>query len=192
MRGHALQKFLMLKIIFFILTIAIGALLIYATSRPNAFRVERSTVIAAPPEKIFPLINDLHQWEPWSPWEKLDPALKRSYSGAGSGLGAVYEWQGNKDVGHGRMEITQSTAPTHVVLKLHFIKPFEAHNTVEFVLSKEAGGTRVTQAMYGPSPFIAKLMGLVFSMDKMVGSKYEEGLGNLKALAELKALAGRS
>jgi uncharacterized protein YndB with AHSA1/START domain len=174
----------MLNIVLTILALAICAVVLYAATKPDTFRVERSVAIAAPPEKIFPLVNDLHQWEPWSPWEKLDPTLKRTYSGAASGVGAVYEWQGNKNVGHGRMEITESTAASKVMLKLHFIKPFEAHNTVEFVLSKDAGGTRVTQAMYGPSPFISKLMSLVFSMDKMVGSKYEEGLGNLKTLAE--------
>ena len=174
----------MLKTIFVVIFVAIGAVLIYAATKPDTFRVERSIVIKAPAEKIFPLINDLHQWAPWSPWEKMDPALKRIYSGTSSGVGAIYEWQGNRDVGHGRMEIIDSTAPVKVVLKLHFIKPFEANNTVEFVLRQEAGSTRVTQAMYGPSPFISKLMSLAFSMDKMVGTKYEEGLANLKSLAE--------
>jgi uncharacterized protein YndB with AHSA1/START domain len=178
------KELLMLKTILAVIAVAIGAMLIYAATKPDAFRVERSIVIKAPAEKIFPLINDLHQWEPWSPWEKIDPALKRTYSGANDGVGAAYEWQGNKDIGHGRMEITESTASYKVVLKLHFIKPFEANNTVEFVLSKEGDGTRVTQAMYGPSPYISKLMSLAFSMDKMVGTKYEEGLGNLKNLAE--------
>jgi uncharacterized protein YndB with AHSA1/START domain len=174
----------MLKISFIVLALLLGALLIFAATKPDSFRVERGIVIKAPPEKVFPLINDLHQWEPWSPWEKLDPSLKRTYSGANSGVGAIYEWQGNSDVGHGRMEIIESTAPSKVVLKLHFIKPFEAKNTVEFVVLKEGAGTRVTQAMYGPSPYISKVMSLVFSMDKMVGTKYEEGLGNLKNLAE--------
>jgi uncharacterized protein YndB with AHSA1/START domain len=174
----------MLKTIFAIVAVVVGAILIYAATKPDAFRVERSIAIKAPAEKIFPLINDFRQWEPWSPWEKMDPALKRTYSGANNGVGAAYEWQGNKDVGHGRMEITESTTPSKVVLKLHFIKPFEANNTVEFVLSKDGDNTRVTQAMYGPSPYISKLMGLVFSMDKMVGTKYEEGLGTLKNLAE--------
>jgi uncharacterized protein YndB with AHSA1/START domain len=178
------QEHLMLKVILIILALAIAAALIYAASKPDTFRVERSIVIKAPPEKIFPFISDLHQWEPWSPWEKMDPALKRFYSGSNSGVGAIYEWQGNSDVGHGRMEITEVTAPSKVLLKLHFIKPFEARNTVEFVLGKVGDGTLVTQAMYGPSPFISKLMSLAFSMDKMVGTKYEEGLGHLKSLAE--------
>ena len=174
----------MLNTIFIIVVLAVGVVLIYAAIKPDAFRIERSVVIHAPADQIFPLINSLHQWEPWSPWEKMDPALRRIYSGANSGVGAAYEWQGNRDVGHGRMEIIESADPVKVVLKLHFIKPFEANNTVEFVLQQEAGGTRVTQAMYGPSPYLSRLMSLAFSMDKMVGSKYEEGLGNLKGLAE--------
>ncbi len=174
----------MLKMSLIVVALLVGGLLIFVATKPDSFRVERSTLIKAPPEKIFLLVNDLHQWEPWSPWEKLDPALKRVYSGANSGVGAIYEWLGNSKVGHGRMEIIESTAASKVVLKLHFIKPFEAKNTVEFVLGKEGDSTRVTQAMYGPSPYISKLMSLVFSMDKMVGTKYEEGLGNLKNLAE--------
>lgn len=176
----------MLQAIVLIAAALIVAVLVYAASRPDSFRVERSVTIAAAADKIFPLINDLHQWEAWSPWEKIDPALTRSYSGAASGKGAAYAWTGNKEVGQGSMEIMESTPPSKVVLSLHFLKPFEARNTVEFVLLPQANGTLVTQAMYGPSPFMSKVMGLVFSMDKMVGTKYEEGLANLKALAETK------
>lgn len=174
----------MVKTIALVLLALVGLVLIYAATRPDSFRVERSTVINAAPEKIFPFINDFRRWEPWSPWEKLDPQLKRTYSGAAEGAGAIYEWNGDKNVGRGRMEITASQPATRVQIKLDFIVPFEAHNQVEFVLAPEGTGTRVTQAMYGPSPFISKLMGLVFSMDKMVGGKYEEGLASLKALAE--------
>jgi Polyketide cyclase / dehydrase and lipid transport len=174
----------MLKTILIILALAIAAALTYAATQPDTFRIERSIVIKASADKIFPLINDLHHWEPWSPWEKMDPSVKRIYSGSNRGVGAVYEWQGNSDVGHGRMQITEATAPAKVVLELHFIKPFEAKNTVEFLLNKEGNSTRVTQAMYGPSPYISKLMSLIFSMDKMVGSKYEEGLASLKLLSE--------
>jgi len=162
----------------------IALILIYAGTRPDAFRVERSTQIKAPPEKIFALINDLHQWEAWSPWEKIDPQIKRTYAGAASGKGAVYEWNGNKDIGQGRMEIAETTAPSRVLIKIDFLKPFEAHNLVEFTLASQGDTTTVTHAMYGPSPYIAKLMGLVLSMDKMVGGKFEEGLGSLKVLAE--------
>lgn len=174
----------MLKTIVIIIVVLIAAVLIFAATKPDSFRIERAVTIKAPPEKIFALINDFHQWEAWSPWEKIDPALKRTYSGAASGVGAVYEWDGNKDIGQGRMEIIESLPPSMAVLKLDFVKPFEAHNNVEFTLTPQADSTLVTQAMYGPSPYISKLMTLFFSMDKMVGEKYEEGLANLKASAE--------
>ena len=174
----------MFKTIGIILAVLIAVILIYAATRPDTFRIERSTNIKAPPEKIFPLINGFHQWEAWSPWEKIDPAVKRRYSGADSGKGAVYAWQGNKDIGQGRMEIIESTPSSNVVIKIHFIKPFDAHNTIEFTLERRGDTTKVTQAMYGSSPFISKLMGLFFSMDEMVGEKYEEGLASLKAIAE--------
>ncbi len=158
--------------------------LIYAASRHDAFRIERSTNIQASPEKIFVLINDFKQWEEWSPWEKIDPVLKRTYSGPTSGVGAVYAWQGNKNVGQGRMEIIEASPFSKVTIKLDFIVPFAAHNTVEFTLVKKGDTTKLTQAMYGSRPYISKLMGLFFSMEKMVGGKYEEGLANLKNIAE--------
>jgi hypothetical protein len=174
----------MIEALIIVVVVLIALLLIYAATRPAEFRVERSVIINASAEKIFPLINDFREWEPWSPWEKVDPAVKRSYSGAASGEGAVYEWSGNKNIGQGRMEIVESSPPFKVKLKIDFIKPFEAHNTIEFTLIPQGDSTRVTQAMYGPSPFISRLMGIFCSMDKMVGRKYEEGLANLKALSE--------
>jgi uncharacterized protein YndB with AHSA1/START domain len=174
----------MIEALVIVVVVLIALLLIYAATRPAAFRVERSVIINAPPEKIFPLINDFREWEPWSPWEKVDPAVKRSYSGAASGEGAIYEWSGNKNIGQGRMEIVESSPASKIKLKIDFIKPFEAHNTIEFTLVPQGNSTRVTQAMYGPSPFISRLMGIFCSMDKMVGRKYEEGLANLKALSE--------
>jgi uncharacterized protein YndB with AHSA1/START domain len=174
----------MFKTIAIIIAVLIAAILIYAATRPDTFRIERSTSIKAPPEKIFPLINDFHQWEAWSPWEKIDPEIKRTYSGTTNGKGAVYEWRGNKDIGQGRMEIIESSPPSRVAVKLDFITPFEAHNSVDFTLVTQGDTTMVTQAMYGPSPYISKLMGLFFSMEKMVGQKYEEGLASLKAIAE--------
>lgn len=174
----------MIKTIAMVLVLLIAALLIYAATKPDSFRIERSTTIKAPPEKIFALINDFHQWEAWSPWEKIDPALKRTYSGEANGVGAVYEWSGNKDIGQGRMEIVESVPSAKVMLKLDFVTPFEAHNKVDFTLAQQGDVTKVTQAMYGPSPYISKLMTIFFSMEKMVGKKYEEGLANLKAIAE--------
>ena len=174
----------MVKKIAVVIAILIAGILIYAATRPDTFRIERSTSIKAPPEKIFPLINDFHRWAEWSPWEKIDPAVRRSYLGADSGKGAVYVWMGNKDVGHGNMKIIESTPSSNVVIKIDFIQPFEAHNTIEFTLERQGDATKVTQAMYGPSPFISKLMGLFCSMDKMVGQKFEEGLASLKSIAE--------
>jgi uncharacterized protein YndB with AHSA1/START domain len=174
----------MIKIIGIIIVFAIAAILIFAAMQPNSFRVQRSTMIKAPPEKIFAAINDFHRWEAWSPWEKIDPAVKRSYSGTESGKGAVYAWEGNNEIGQGRMEIIESIPSSKLLLKIEFIKPFAAINTVEFNLVQNGENTTITQAMYGPSPFISKLMGLFFSMDKMVGGKYEEGLAALKMIAE--------
>jgi uncharacterized protein YndB with AHSA1/START domain len=174
----------MIESLIIVVAVLIALLLVYAATRPDTFRVERSAIINAPPEKIFPLINDFRKWEPWSPWEKVDPAVKRSYSGAASGEGAVYEWSGNKNIGQGRMEIVESSPASKIKLNIDFIKPFEAHNTIEFTLVPQGDSTLVTQAMYGPSPFISRLMGIFCSMDKMVGRKYEEGLANLKALSE--------
>jgi uncharacterized protein YndB with AHSA1/START domain len=181
---NLMRRIKMLKIIAIAVVVSIVAALIFAATRPDIFRVERSASIKAPPEKIFSLINDFHQWQAWSPWEKVDPAAKATFSGAANGVGAVYEWNGNKEVGQGRMEIIESSPPSKVVLKIDFIKPFDGHNTIEFTLAPHGDATTVTQAMYGPSPYISKIMCLFFSMDKMVGSKYEEGLAALKAIAE--------
>lgn len=174
----------MLKTISIIVVVLLVALLAFAATRPNTFRIERTTTIHAAPEKIFVLINDFHAWEKWSPWEKVDPAVKRTYNGAASGKGAVYEWSGNNDVGQGRMQIIESTPPSKITIMIDFIAPFAAHNTVEFKLLTLGDSTTVSQAMFGPSPYISKLMGVFFNMDKMIGQKYEEGFAALKALVE--------
>lgn len=174
----------MIQIFFVALLVLLASLLLYAAFKPDTFRVERSATLRAAPETIFPLINDLHQWERWSPWEGADPALRRTYSGAASGPGAVYEWNGNNKVGQGRMEIVASSSPGRVLIKLDFIKPMEGHNMVEFTITQAGDVSTVTHAMYGPSPFLSRLMTIFFSMEKMVGSKFEEGLATLKAIAE--------
>jgi uncharacterized protein YndB with AHSA1/START domain len=174
----------MFKIIAAVVIILIAAVLIFTATRPNNFRVQRSASIKAPPEKLFALINDFHQWEAWSPWEKVDPAVKRTYSGAASGKGAVYEWSGNSEIGQGRIEIIESSPFSRLVLNIDFIKPYAAHNTIEFILVQQGDSTTVTQAMYGPSSFIHKLMGIIFSMDKMIGQKYEQGFANMQAMVE--------
>jgi len=175
-----------LKIVLLVVAVVIAAVLIYAATRPDSFRIERSASIQAPPEKIFPHVNDYRAWTAWSPWERIDPALKRSYSGPPSGKGAAYAWEGNKNVGSGSMEITESVAPSKIAMRLDFLKPFEAHNTTEFTFVPQGGATTVHWAMHGPSPFVSKLMGIFFNMDRMVGGQFEQGLANLKAIAEAK------
>ena len=174
----------MLKKIALVLVVLIAAVLIFAATKPDIFRVQRAAAIKAPPDKIFPLINDFRQWGAWSPWEKKDPAMKRTFGAVTSGKGATYAWEGNKDVGSGSMEITESVAPSKVGLKLDFLKPFEAHNTVEFTLAPAGDVTNVTWAMQGPTPYFAKIIHVFMDMDSMVGKDFEAGLANLKAAAE--------
>ncbi len=167
-----------------VIVVAVIALLLYAATRPNSFRIQRSLRINAAPDRLFALLNDFRQWSGWSPWEKMDPDMQRTFSGPDVGVGTVYEWQGNKKVGKGRMEILESSPSTRLCIKLDFFSPFEAHNTTEFTLQPQGNGTDIIWAMYGPSPFMSKLMGVVFNMDKLVGGDFERGLTNLKALAE--------
>jgi uncharacterized protein YndB with AHSA1/START domain len=172
-----------LAIIAAIAVIVVAAILIFAATKPDTFRVQRTTSINAPPEEIFPLINDLHSHTSWSPFEK-DPEMKRAHSGAPQGKGAVYEWDGNRQVGKGRIEIADTTPPSKLTMKLDMFTPFEAHNIVEFTLEPKGQSTNVSWAMHGPQPYMAKVMGTVINCDKMVGSQFEEGLAKLKALAE--------
>lgn len=174
----------MVKTLLAIVLVLVVAILLYATTRPSMLVIARSTVIQAPPEKIFPMINDFHQWSAWSPWEKLDPAMQKTYSGPDSGKGAGYAWQGNKKVGEGTMEITDSAPPEHVTIRLEFIKPFAGHDITEFTLVPNGGATTVKWTMLGPNNYLAKLMGVFVNMDKMIGSDFETGLANLKAAAE--------
>lgn len=174
----------MFKSIAMIVVFALVVVLGYAATRPDMFVVERSITINAPPEKIYPLIDDFHNWGAWSPYEQLDPAMKRTLSGAGSGKGAIYAWDGNDNAGTGRMEITDAKPSTKVSIQLDFTKPFAAHNTVDFTLEPSGGATNVTWAMHGTNAYIAKLMGLFMNMDRMVGGQFETGLAALKSAAE--------
>jgi len=178
--------FEIIAIIAVAIAIAIAIVLILAATKPDTFSVRRAAVVKAPPEKIFPLINDFHQWGSWSPWEGKDPAMKRTYSGATSGKGAVYAWEGNKNVGTGRMEILDASSPSKIVIKLDFLKPFEAHNTAEFTMSPQgdAATTNVNWVMHGPAPFMSKVMQVFMNIDRMVGKDFEAGLSNLKRVTE--------
>lgn len=174
----------MLKIIAILIALVVLGILVLAATKPDIFRVQRSTTIKAPPEKIFALINDFNAWTTWSPWEKKDPAMKRTFGAATSGKGATYAWEGNKEVGQGHMEIAESLPSSKVALKLDFVKPFEAHNQVEFTLEPKGDATSVTWNMQGPTPYFAKIIHVFMDMDKMVGKDFEAGLANLKAVAE--------
>ena len=174
----------MIKAVAIVVVVLIVGLLYFAAIKPDTFSVQRSTTIKAPPEKLYAIVNDFHRWTDWSPWEKLDPLMTRTHSGAASGTGAVYEWRGNAKVGAGRMEITESVPASKVGIKLDFIKPFEGHNIAEFTLVPQGAGTDVTWAMRGPTPFVSKLMQVFVNLDSMIGKDFESGLANLKALAE--------
>ena len=169
--------------IFAILPVALIALLVYAAARPNTFKVQRSTRIAAPPVVIASHINDFREWSAWSPYEKLDPAMQRTFSGPTKGVGAVYEWNGNSKAGAGHMEIVEDT-PERVAFKLEFTRPMRANNVSAFDLVPEGGETNVTWSMEGPAAYVMKLMGVFMNMDNMIGRDFEAGLGNLKRICE--------
>jgi uncharacterized protein YndB with AHSA1/START domain len=173
-----------LVIIAVILAIAIIAVLVLAATKPGALRVQRSVSIKAPAETIFSLINDFHQWRSWSPYENKDPAMKRTYSGAERGKGAVYAWDGDKNVGSGRMEILEASTPQKIVIKLDFFKPFEGHNTAEFTMLPQGDGTHVTWLMHGPANFMSRLIQVFMNLDNMIGKDFEAGLANLKTITE--------
>ena len=174
----------MLNTIIIVIVVLLAGVLGYAATRPDSFSIQRSITIKAPPEKIYPLISDVHQWGEWSPWEKLDPGMQRSFIGAASGQGAVYAWDGQGKVGAGRMEILQAAAPSSIVIQLDFLRPFKNRTTATFTLQSQGDGTTVSWVMAGPSPYISKLMGLFFNMDKLIGADFETGLANLKRLGE--------
>jgi Polyketide cyclase / dehydrase and lipid transport len=174
----------MLKMLLMGIAAALLGLLGYASTQPDTFVVERAVHIQAPPDKIYPYLADFRQWSAWSPWEKRDPAMQRRFSGAASGQGAVYAWEGSRDVGSGRMEIRSARPVSSVDLQLDFLAPFEAHNTATFTLVPQNGATAVTWTLQGPMPFLSKVIGVFVSMDQMVGKDFEVGLANLKAAAE--------
>jgi carbon monoxide dehydrogenase subunit G len=176
-----------IAVVVVILVAGLGAVLVYAATLPDEFRVQRRISINAPPEAIFPLVNDHRRVAAWSPYERKDPAMKRAYSGAASGKGAVYEWDGDGNVGKGRIEIVESVASSKVTLKLDMIKPIAGRNTVEFTLQPQGESTVVTWAMHGAVPYMAKLFCMLMNGDRMVGDDFEAGLANLKTLAEREA-----
>ncbi len=174
----------MIKQLLLIVVAIIAIIALRAAFIPADFRVERSITVQAPPERIFPLLNDFQQFSQWSPWEKLDPAMAKQISTPSAGTGAVYEWRGNAKAGSGRMEILSSKPSDSVRVKLDFLKPIESHNITDYTLTPSGTGTTVTWAMHGPSTFPSKVMQVFVSMDKLVGGDFERGLASLKAVAE--------
>lgn len=173
-----------LSSLFLGLAAAVLALLAYAATRPDEFRVERTARIAAPADKLWPLIGELRAFNRWNPYERKDPLVKGAYSGPERGVGSRYDWDG-KEVGSGSLEITAQQPGRAVQMKLDFVKPFEAHNHAEFALQPlPDGATEVRWTLHGPANFMSKLMGVFINMDKMVGRDFEDGLQNLRELAE--------
>jgi uncharacterized protein YndB with AHSA1/START domain len=177
----------MLKKILLVLAVVIAAFAVVVALRSPDFRIERSTVIAASPAVVFAQVNDLHKWQEFSPWAKLDPAARYTFEGPPAGQGAALDWAGNRDVGAGRMTIVESRPAELVRFRLEFREPFESVADTEFVFRSAAGGTSVTWSMSGKNNFLARAMCLFMNMDKMVGGDFEKGLANLKAIAEAQA-----
>jgi uncharacterized protein YndB with AHSA1/START domain len=166
------------------IVLVIVAVLVFAATKPDTFRVQRSISVQAPPEKVFALINDFHNWPQWAPQDREDKSMQRTYSGAESGVGAVSDWSGRGSAGQGRMSIVESQAAAKVSVKVDFSKPFEAHNLNEFTLNGQGSSTKVTWSMQGTNLFVLKLMSIFTNMDKVAGKHFEDGLANLKAAAE--------
>lgn len=176
----------MLRKILIALGVIIAVVLVAAAFQPADFQVSRSTLISAPPAALFAEVNDLQRWKTWSPYEKLDPAMKRTFAGPPAGVGAAYGWEGNSQSGTGQMTITESQPAEKVVIRLDFLKPMEATSYATFRFAPEGSQTRVTWSMAGHNGYLGKLFCMFMNMDKMVGAQFEEGLATLKANAEKK------
>ena len=171
-------------LILIVIAMVVALLVVLIAMRPADFSISRSTTISASPQAVFPQVNDFHNWEAWSPWAKIDPEMKMTFAGPAAGAGAVYTWTGNSKVGEGRMTIVESHPSDLVRIKLEFLKPFAATNATEFTFQPQGSQTAVTWSMSGKRNFMTKAMGLVMSMDKMLGGQFEKGLAQLKAVAE--------
>jgi len=173
----------MLKKVLITLLVIIAALAVIIAMQPAEFRVSRSITIPAPAATVFEQVNDFHKWDAWSPWAKLDPAMKKSHEGAPAGVGAMYSWSGNDQVGEGRMTLTESRPSERIRIKLEFLKSFAATNTAEFDFKADGNQTVVTWSMFGTNNVMAKAFGLFMNMDRLVGGDFEKGLAQLKAVA---------
>jgi uncharacterized protein YndB with AHSA1/START domain len=170
-----------------VLVLAVGGLAIAIAMQPNEIRVERKIVIAAPPSAVFPHVNNFRKWKAWSPWEKLDPAAQNTFPGPEEGEGAIFQWAGNSKVGKGQMTILESRPNELVRIKLDFIEPMEDTSLTHFHLKGDAAQTELTWNMHGEHSLMSKAMCVFMDMEKMVGDSFEEGLANIKAIAEKSA-----
>jgi hypothetical protein len=177
----------MLKIILIAIAVIVVAFVVVVALQPSEFHIVRSATISAPAPAVFAQVNDFHKWEAWNPWGRIDPAMKQSYEGAPAGTGAIYAWAGNKEVGEGRMTLTESRPSDLIRIKLEFFKPFAATNTAEFTFKPEGNQTTVTWSMTGENNFMAKAIHLFINMDKMVGGQFEKGLAQMKSVVEAAA-----
>lgn len=176
--------FRIIKIAVACLAVVVLLVVGFAALQPDDFSIVRQTSIKAPPEKIYALLVDFRKWRAWSPWERIDPEMERSFSGAAEGVGAVYAWKGSDDVGAGRMEIREAVPWSRVAIRLVFERPMAADNNVVFMLSERGDATDIEWAMTGRQPLVGKIFGLFVNIDRMVGADFEKGLAALKAEAE--------
>lgn len=170
--------------LFLLITAAVVAILALASTRPGPYHVERMVTTHATPSTVFAIVNDLNRYHEWSPWQRLDPAMRSTVAGSGPGVGSSYSWEGNNDVGEGRMSITESVPTNHIRMKLEFMKPFAAVCDVHFRILPEGDGSRVTWAIDGTHNFVGKVMSLFVNMDTMLGKDFDSGLANLKRVSE--------
>jgi polyketide cyclase/dehydrase/lipid transport protein len=178
------RKVIMIQIIFISLAAIVAVFAGFVAMQPSRFRITRKATISAPAPAVFAQVNDFHKWESWSPWEKIDPALKRTYEGAPAGTGAIYSWAGNSQIGEGRMTIIESRPSDLIRIKLEFMKPFAATHAAEFTFEPEGDQTAVTWSMAGENKFIAKGISLLMNMDKMIGGQFEQGLAQMRSVVE--------
>ena len=174
---------MLIKILIAIAVILI-VLVVVVAMQPSEFRVARSATMSAPAPTVFAQVNDFHKWEAWNPWGKIDPAMKQSYEGAPAGVGAIYTWIGNNEVGEGRMTIIESRPSDLIRIKMEFYKPFAATNTAEFTFKPAGNQTAVTWSMTGHNNFMAKAIHLFMNMDKMIGGQFDKGLASMKSVVE--------
>jgi hypothetical protein len=174
----------MLKIILIALAVIIVVLIVIVALQPSEYRVARSATISAPSAAVFAQVNDFHKWEAWNPWGKIDPAMKQAFEGAPAGIGAIHTWTGNKEVGEGRMTITESRPSELIRINLEFFKPFAGNSIAEFTFRPEGNQTAVTWSMAGQNNLMAKAIHLFMNMDKMIGGQFEKGLADMKSVVE--------